>query len=84
MPIFLAEISENGTPSLQKQIMENFKSHFTTAQREIKRSQQQQKIRDFGFHQQGNVASLANEVYAIIAAKQAENTAQAESINAKL
>ena len=62
----------------------NFKSHFTTAQREIKRSQTQQTIQDFSFHQQANVASLANEVYARNASKQAEDTAQVEEINTKL
>ena len=62
----------------------SFKSHFTTAQRKIKISQPQQTIQDFGFHQQANAASLADEVYARIAAKQAVDTAQAETINAKL
>ena len=62
----------------------NFKTHFTTAQRDIKRSQPQQTIRDFGFHPQANAVSLADEVYARITAKQAEDTAQAEAINAEI
>ena len=62
----------------------SFKSHFTTAKRKIKISQPQQTIQDFGFHQQANAASLADKVYARIAAKQAEDNAQAEEINAEI
>ena len=62
----------------------SFKYYFTTAQREIKIYQPQQTILDFGFNQQANAASLSEKVYARIAAKQAEDTAQAEAINAEL
>ena len=76
-------IKRHSKPTRDKS-SKNFKSHFTTGQRELKRSQPQQTIRDFGFRQQANAASLANEVYDRISAKQAEDTAQAEAINTKL
>ena len=62
----------------------NLKSHFTTAQRKIKRSQPQQTIRYFGFHQQANAASLADEVYSRFTTKQDKDSALTEAINAEL
>ena len=82
--IFGSNIRKWYSKPAEEKSLKNFKSHFTTAQHEIKRTQPQQKIGDFGFHQQANAARLTKKVYARIAAKQAEDTAQAEAINAKL
>ena len=66
--IFGSDIRKWHSKTAEEKSWTSFKSHFTTAQCEIKRPQTQQKIRYFGFHQQANTATLADEVYARIEA----------------
>ena len=67
--IFVSDIRKWHSKPAGEKSWTSFKSHFTTAQREIKISKPQQTIRDFGFHQEANATSLANEVYARIVEK---------------